>query len=146
MKNLSEIEVLLVEDNDMDVELILRICSKLNLSQKIFIAKNGDEVLKFISQKKLTNQRDNKPLKLILLDLQLPGVNGLELLQMFKSDNQIKHTPVIMLTTSDEEKYIVKSYEYRVNGYIVKDVDFHKFNLTIEHTIDYWLMHNICPK
>lgn len=145
MEDISEIEVLLVEDNELDVEFVLRIFSKSNLSQKIFVAKNGDEALEFISQKKLTKESSNKPLKLILLDIKLPGISGLEILQTLKSDEQMRHTPIVILTSSDEERDIVKSYEYKVNGYIVKEVDFDKFNLTIEHTIDYWLKHNIRP-
>lgn len=125
MKNLKEVEILLVEDNPYDSELTLRALSKHNLANKVHVVKDGAEALEYIFATGTGTyaERDinDKP-KVILLDLKLPKIDGLEVLKKVKSDKQTKIIPVIVLTSSTEERDFIESYELGVNSYIVKPV------------------------
>jgi len=128
MENLKEVEILLVEDNPNDVELTFRALSKHNLANKIHVVNDGEEALEYIFATGTYAGRDiyDKP-KVILLDLRLPKVDGLEVLRRVRSDERIKAIPVVVLISLTEELSIVESYELGVDGYIVKPVDFDKF-------------------
>jgi CheY-like chemotaxis protein len=135
------VEILLVEDNPNDVELALHALRKNNLTNRIEVVRDGEEALDFVFGKGVDS---NRP-KVILLDLKLPKVDGLEVLKRLKSDPRTRSIPVVMLTSSREECDIVKSYELGVNSYIVKPVDFEQFTEAVRQLGLYWLLMNQPP-
>jgi CheY-like chemotaxis protein len=141
------VEILLVEDNPRDVELTLRALKKNNITNNIYVVRDGEEALDFIFATGAYSNRDvsNKP-RIILLDLKLPKVDGLEVLQQIKSNPDTKGIPVVMLTSSREERDVVQSYQLGVNSYIVKPVDFEQFTQAIQQVGFYWLLLNEPPK
>ncbi len=147
MPILNAVEILLVEDNPNDVELTLRALKKHNLANKVYVVKDGAEALEFIFGIGAYAKRDinNRP-KVILLDLKLPKVDGLEILRRIKSDERTKTIPVVVLTSSTEEKDIVESYKLGVNSYITKPVDFDKFLNAVSQLSLYWLLLNQPPR
>ncbi len=142
----QEIEILLVEDNLSDEELTLHALKRHNLSNKIFVVRDGAEALEFIFGTGKYSERDNNchP-KVILLDLKLPKVDGLEVLRKVKADPKTKQIPVVVLTSSSEESDIVESYKLGANSYIVKPVDFKQFTDSIRELGMYWLLLNKPP-
>ena len=137
------VEILLVEDNSSDQELTLKALQKYNLSNSIFVVEDGAEALDFVFAEGEYSTRNMTLLpKLILLDLKLPKVSGLEVLKKIKSDIRTQKIPVVILTSSKEEKDIIESYKYGVNSYIVKPVDFNKFIESIREIGFYWLLLN----
>ena len=146
MTNLNEIEILLVEDNSHDVELTLRALKKQNLANKVHVVRDGAEALDYLFANKIYANRDiNQPPKLVLLDLKLPKVDGLEVLRQIKSDERTKTIPVVVLTSSREEQDMIESYKLGVNSYIVKPVDFDKFLDAVGKLGLYWLLLNEQP-
>jgi two-component system response regulator len=143
MGNTNEVEILLVEDNPYDVELTLKALRKNNLVNSIHVVRDGAEALDFIFATGTYSYRkiENSP-KVILLDLKLPKVDGLEVLRRIKSDERTRATPVVVLTSSKEEQDIVASYKLGVNSYIVKPVDFDKFIEAVSEIGLYWLLLN----
>jgi CheY-like chemotaxis protein len=141
------VEVLIVEDNPQDLELTLRALRKANLSNRIQVARDGREALDFIFGEGAFAGRkiDNGP-KVVLLDLKLPKVDGLEVLQKVKSDARTRTIPVVVLTSSKEQKDVVESYRLGVNSYIVKPVDFEGFATAVGDLGLYWLLLNQPPK
>jgi CheY-like chemotaxis protein len=141
------VEILLVEDNPDDMELALRALRKINLTNRIEVVRDGAEALDFIFCRGPYEGRsmENGP-KLILLDLKLPKIDGLEVLQKVKSDSRTRKTPIVVLTSSREERDIVESYELGVNSYIVKPVDFEQFMEAVNQLGFYWLLLNQPPK
>jgi two-component system response regulator len=143
----SEFEILLVEDNPDDAELAMNALKKHNLANKVHWVEDGEQAINYIYAKGEYAGRDvNKKPKLILLDLKLPKVDGLEVLQNIKADNNMKTIPVVVLTSSREGKDIVKSYKYGVNSYIVKPVDFEQFSKSVADLGLYWLILNQPPE
>ena len=142
----NAVEILLVEDNPHDVELTLRALKKRNLANKVHVVKDGAEALDYIFAKGAYAERnmDDTP-KVVLLDLKLPKVNGLEVLRQIKSDEQTKTIPVVVLTSSREERDMVESYKLGVNSYIIKPVDFDKFLDAVGELGFYWLLLNELP-
>src|SRR5215471_21583625 len=128
MTTLEDVEILLVEDNPNDVELTLRALQKQNLATKVFVVKDGAEALDFIFATGAFAHRkiEHRP-KVILLDLKLPKVDGIEVLRQIKSDDRTKHAPVVMLTSSHESRDVIDTYNLGVNSYIVKPVEFTNF-------------------
>lgn len=141
------IEILLVEDNKNDAELTLRSLKKNNVSNNIVWVKDGAEALNFLFGKGNYADRNvnNKP-KIILLDLKLPKMDGIEVLQKIRSNDLTYKLPVVMLTSSKEEKDIVKSYDLGVNSYIVKPLDFNDFAKAIGDIGLYWVVMNQSPR
>jgi two-component system, response regulator len=146
MNGQGEVEILLVEDNPDDAELALRSLKKNKLANNILVVTDGEEALDFIFARGAFSDRkvENGP-KVILLDLKLPKVDGLEVLRAIRSDPRTKIFPVVVLTSSREEKDIVESYRLGVNSYIVKPVDFDKFVTTVRDLGLYWLLLNQPP-
>jgi CheY-like chemotaxis protein len=141
--NENIVEILLVEDNPTDVELTLRGLKKHNLVNNIVVVNDGEEALDFIFAKgKFIDRSIHNGPKVIFLDLKLPKVDGLEVLKIIKKDERAKLIPVVVLTSSSEEKDIVESYKLGVNSYIVKPVDFDKFIESVGELGMYWLLLN----
>ncbi len=143
MTNLNEIEILLVEDNPHDVEMTLRALEKHKLTNKVHVIKDGAEALDYIFATGAYAGRNmyDTP-KVILLDLKLPKVDGLEVLRQVKSDERTKTIPVVVLTSSREELDMIESYKLGVNSYIVKPVEFGKFQNAVQELGLYWLLLN----
>ena len=142
----TEVEILLIEDNPEEAELTIRSLRKQNLANRLLHIDDGAEALDFIFSK--GKYADNKtPLhpKLILLDLKLPRVDGLEILRHIKADEQTKLIPVVVLTSSKEESDIIESYRLGVNSYIVKPVNFDSFTKSVSELGLYWVIHNQSP-
>jgi two-component system response regulator len=139
-------ELLLVEDNPNDVELTLHVLKKHHLANDIKVVRDGEEALAFLfgANGEASSQSENIP-KMILLDLKLPKVNGLEVLGRVKSDPRTKSIPVVVLTSSREERDLFLCYELGVNSYIVKPVDFTQFTEAIRQLGLYWLLLNERP-
>jgi two-component system response regulator len=142
----NAVEILLVEDNPADVELTLRALKRYNLANKVHVVKDGAEALEYIFAEGAYAHRniENAP-KVVLLDLKLPKVNGLEVLRKIKADKRTKVIPVVVLTSSAEERDIVESYKLGVNSYIVKPVDFDKFLKAVQELGFYWVLLNKPP-
>ena len=140
------IEILLVEDNPRDVEMTLRALKKRNLANKVQVATDGAEALDFIfARGKYSSRSLADGPKVILLDLKLPKVSGLEVLKAIKSNESTKIIPVVVLTSSQEEKDLIESYKLGVNSYITKPVDFDKFIESVGELGLYWLLINKPP-
>jgi CheY-like chemotaxis protein len=146
MTNLDEVEILIVEDNPNDAEMALRALKKNNLTNRVLVVGDGEEALDFVFSKgKYVNREKGARPKIILLDLKLPKIDGLEVLKEIKSNEETKVIPVIVLTSSKEESDIVESYRLGVNSYIVKPVDFEKFVDAVRELGLYWLLLNQYP-
>lgn len=144
--NDEKVEILLVEDNPSDEELTLLTLKKYKLTNKIFVVRNGAEALDYIfGNGKYSGRDTNQHPKLILLDLKLPKVDGLEVLRRIKADPNTKQIPVVVLTSSDQESDMVESYKLGVNSYIIKPVDFKQFTESIREIGMYWLLLNVPP-
>ncbi|MFH1453550.1 MAG: response regulator [Armatimonadota bacterium] len=140
------VEILLIEDNPHDVELTLHAFNSQNLANKVHVVRNGEEALNFIFGENLEGEDPiEKHPKLILLDLKLPKIDGLEVLQKLKGDSRTKSIPVVMLTSSAEENDMIESYKLGVNSYIVKPVDFKQFNEAVKNLGLYWVLLNQFP-
>jgi two-component system, response regulator len=141
------VEILLVEDNPHDVELTLRAFKKRNISNVVYTVKDGSEALDFLFARGDYADRDPKAApRVILLDLKLPKVDGLEVLRIIKSDEKTKFIPVVVLTSSNEDRDVIQSYQLGVNSYIVKPVDFLKFVDAVAELGFYWLLLNKPPR
>lgn len=134
------VEILLVEDNLEDADLTIRALKKFNLSNNLLHLQDGQEAIDFLFGQKLTRAP-----KIILLDLRMPKVDGIEVLRRVKSDERRKTIPVIVLTSSQEEKDIIDSYQLGVNAYIVKPVNFEKFVKAVADVGYFWLLVNEPP-
>ena len=142
----NHIEILLVEDNPEDRELALRALRKANLANHIEVARDGAEALEFIFCEGPHSARkiEDAP-KVILLDLKLPKVDGLEVLRRVKGDPRTRAIPVVVLTSSKEQNDVVESYHLGVNSYVVKPVNFERFVETVQQLGMYWLLLNQPP-
>jgi two-component system response regulator len=145
--NLNLIEILLVEDNINDAELTIRELNKFNMTNNLFHVKNGEEALDFIfATGKFAGLRDVQSTpKVVLLDIQMPKVNGIEVLQKIKTDSRTKTVPVVVLTSSRESPDVQKCYDLGANSYIVKPVNFEGFAQAIKNLGYYWVLLNQPP-
>jgi two-component system response regulator len=146
MNEINTIDILLVEDNPQDVELTMRTLKKHHVANRLFVVSDGEEAIDFLFCKGKYSQRVNHLPKVIFLDIKLPKLNGLEVLKIIKSDEQLHHLPVVMLTSSVEDPDIKAAYEMGANSYVVKPVDFTNFSETISNLGMYWLVVNQPPK
>ena len=144
--NSEKLEILLVEDNQNDMDLTLHALRREKLANNIFIARDGEEALDFIfCRGAFTHRSFDHPPKLILLDLKLPKVDGMEVLRQIKSDPRTKTIPVVIMTSSKEERDLVAGYNLGANSYIQKPVDFDQFRETVKSVGLYWLVINQPP-
>ena len=142
----KEVEILLVEDNRADAELALHALRRENLANHIHVIRDGEEALDFLFCRGAHADRDfAHPPKLILLDLKIPKVDGLEVLRQIKDDVRTRAIPVVVVTASREEKDLVEGYQLGVNSYIQKPVDFDQFRETVKQLGLYWLVINVAP-
>jgi two-component system, response regulator len=147
MNNPIEVEVLLVEDNPRDAEMTLRSLRRRHLANHVVHVKDGQEALDWLNAagKYADRDRSQHP-KLVLLDLKLPKVDGLEVLRALRSEPQTRLIPVVILTSSREEKDVIDGYKLGVNSYVVKPLDFDKFSAAVAELGQYWLLVNETPK
>jgi CheY-like chemotaxis protein len=142
---IGEVEILLVEDNPSDEELTVHALRREKLANNIQVAHDGEEALNFIFCRGIYAARLFEAPRVVLLDLKLPKVNGLEVLRHIREDTRTKFIPVVVLTSSKEDVDIVKSYQLGVNSYIQKPMDFEQFRKTIQELGLYWLVTNQPP-
>jgi two-component system response regulator len=147
MNQTKPAEILLIEDNLQDLELTQRVLRKANLANHIHIARDGAEALDFLFCEGVHAERkiEDGP-KVILLDLKLPKLDGLQVLKRIKSDPRTRTIPVVVLTSSKEQNDVVESYHLGVNSYIVKPVNFERFAEAVEQMGMYWLLLNQPPR
>jgi two-component system response regulator len=138
---LNRVDILLVEDNIEDAEMILRVLKKFFPTNQIHHLRDGEEALNYLYNERL----ENFP-KMILLDLKMPKVDGLEVIRKMKSDEKRKIVPIVALTSSMEDRDVIESYQLGVNAYIVKPVDFEKFNTVIQQIGLFWATLNQHPR
>ena len=147
MNHLDPIDILLVEDNPQDAELTLRAFKKRNFANRLFVVEDGAEALDFIFCCGQYAERDlAHPLKVVLLDVKLPKLNGLEVLREIRADQRTRSIPVVMVTSSGEHPDIKTAYELGANSYVIKPVEFDAFIEAMSHLGFYWLLVNQAPK
>ena len=137
--------ILLVEDDPKDIELTLTTLEEYNLANEVVVTGDGEEALDYLYRRGAFATRSNGNPAVLLLDLKLPKVDGLEVLRQIKSDPKLKMIPVVVLTSSHEEKDMVTSYSLGVNAYVVKPVDFHEFVNAIKELGMFWAVINEPP-
>jgi CheY-like chemotaxis protein len=137
--------ILVVEDDPRDVELSLTALEEYHLANEVVVARDGQEALDYLLCRGQFAGRPNENPAVVLLDLKLPKINGLEVLQQIRSDERLKMVPVVVLTSSHEEKDMMKSYELGVNAYVVKPVDFHEFINAVKELGIFWAIINQPP-
>jgi CheY-like chemotaxis protein len=137
--------ILVVEDDPNDVELTLAALGDYNLVNEVVVTRDGQQALDYLYRRGEFNARSNDNPAVMLLDLKLPKVDGLEVLQQIKSDERLKMIPVVVLTSSNEEKDMMRSYRLGVNAYVVKPVDFHEFVNAVKELGVFWAVVNEPP-
>jgi two-component system response regulator len=143
MEDFSAIEILFVEDNPRDAELTLRALKKNNLANNIYVAHDGAEALDFFfCRGKFVKRSFTNPPKVVLLDLKLPKISGLEVLKIVKGDTRTSHIPIVVVTSSNQEPDMKEAYALGVNSYVVKPVDFDQFINAMSSLGLYWLLVN----
>ncbi|MEY2506622.1 MAG: hypothetical protein QOH01_951 [Verrucomicrobiota bacterium] len=143
MSNLGRI--LLVEDDPKDIELTLTALEEYNLANEVVVARDGEEALDYLYRRGNFTTRSTENPAVLLLDLKLPKVDGLEVLQQIRAEANLKLIPVVVLTSSHEEKDMVASYKLGVNAYVVKPVDFHEFVNAVKELGIFWALVNEPP-
>jgi CheY-like chemotaxis protein len=137
--------ILVVEDDPNDVELTLAALGDYNLVNEVVVTRDGQQALDYLYRRGEFSARSNDNPAVMLLDLKLPKVDGLEVLQQIKSDERLKMIPVVVLTSSNEEKDMMRSYRLGVNAYVVKPVDFHEFVNAVKELGVFWAVVNEPP-
>jgi len=147
MSNFNEVEILLVEDNPEDAELTMRTLRKRNLANRLHHVEDGAAALDFLFGRGQFSGRDvNTRPKVVLLDLKLPKVNGLEVLRTMKEDPRTRNVPVVVITSSKEDRDLDEAYRLGANSYVVKPVDFNQFSEAVGQLGLYWVLINEVPR
>jgi CheY-like chemotaxis protein len=142
MKEREAVEILLVEDNPADIELTLLVLQQHKLANSIHVVRDGEEALDYLFYRGAYSLRGNGTPRLVLLDLKLPKVSGLEVLAEMKKDARLRTIPVVVLTSSKEDRDLMESYQLGVNSYIQKPVDFDQFREVVGQVGMYWMVVN----
>ena len=137
--------ILLVEDDPKDVELTLTGLAEYNLANEVVVAHDGEEALDYLYRRGAYENRSNGNPAVVLLDLKLPKINGFEVLEKIRADESLRFLPVVVLTSSHEERDLVASYKLGVNAYVVKPVDFHQFVNAVKELGVFWAVINEPP-
>jgi CheY-like chemotaxis protein len=137
--------ILLVEDDPRDVELTLTALGEYNLANEVVVTRDGEKALDYLYSRGEFSTRSHDNPAVMLLDLKLPKIDGLEVLQQIRSDERLKLIPVVVLTSSHEDKDMIRSYQLGVNAYVVKPVDFHEFVNAIKELGVFWAVINEPP-
>jgi two-component system response regulator len=145
VETFEQVEILLVEDNPLDAELTIRALKQSGFANKLHWVKDGQEALDFLTRDNAYAGRDNVLPRLILLDLKMPRLGGIELLEKIKVDERTKRIPVVVMTSSNEEADVIRSYDLGVNSYVVKPIDFPALIQVARHAGYYWLAINRPP-
>jgi two-component system response regulator len=145
MNNINPMEILLVEDNPADVELTLRALKKHNLANQVKVVSDGAQALDYLFGSGVYTGQIHQPPKVVFLDLKLPKVDGREVLRRMKADAKTRMIPVVVLTSSQEERDIAESYKLGANSYVVKPLDFDKFVEAVAELGLYWVLLNQPP-
>ncbi len=145
MSVFESVDILLVEDNPTDAEMTLRALRRGNLANHVTWVKDGEEALDFIFRNGSYSGRSPENPKLILLDIKLPKVDGIEVLKQIKADSRTRIIPVVMVTSSAEGRDITDSYQLGANSYVVKPVEFEQFSDTVSKAGFYWMLMNRVP-
>ena len=146
MENFEQIEILLAEDSPKDAEMTQRALRKYNLGNRLHWVKDGAEALDFLFCRGAYTDRDlARPPKLVLLDLKMPRVDGIEVLRRLKTDERMRVIPVVVMTSSNEERDVMESYRLGANSYIVKPIEFGSFLEVVAKIGLYWVLTNRVP-
>ena len=146
MNAFDGVEILLVEDNRSDAELVMRALKKSNFANKLLWVRDGVEALEFIRSDAAFSGRDARQLpKLVLLDLKMPRLNGLDVLREFKGDERTRPVPIVVMTSSNQNRDLVECYRLGVNGYVTKPIQYADLMQAIAGIGTYWLLVNQVP-
>jgi two-component system response regulator len=145
MEQFDQVEILLVEDNAVDAELTMRALKSGKLANKVTWVKDGQEALDYLFRRGEFEKREDMPPRLVLLDLKMPRVDGIEVLKVIKADERTRRIPVVVMTSSQEESDVAQSYALGVNSYVVKPVDFNALAELAGKAGYYWLAINKTP-
>lgn len=145
MNEYEQVEILLVDDNALDAELAMRGLKEHNLANKVVWVKDGEQALDYVYRRGEFERRAGTGPRLILLDLKMPKVDGIEVTRTLKADEKMRHIPIVIMTSSEEEKDITQSYSLGVNSYIVKPLDFDALADVASRAGYYWLAINRSP-
>jgi len=145
MELFEQVEILLVEDNANDAELTMRALKKGGLANRLMWVKNGEQALDFLFRRGEYANRDEASPRLVLLDLKMPGMDGIEVLKAIKANEATRRIPIVVMTSSQEEKDISQTYDLGVNSYVVKPVDFNSVTDIVRQAGYYWLAINRTP-
>ena len=142
---IKEVDILLVEDSEIDAELTIWSLKKINLGNRLFHVRDGSEALDYIFKRGVYLGLNSANPKVILLDIKMPKVDGLEVLRQVKGSEETSSIPIVIMTSSREEQDLIKSYKYGVNSYVVKPVEFGDFAKAVSELGLYWLLTNQVP-
>ncbi|HEX7951794.1 MAG TPA: response regulator [Burkholderiales bacterium] len=146
MVDYDQVEILLAEDNPRDAEMTMRALRKINFINKVHWVKDGEEALHYLLRTgEYSDRAASKSPKVVLLDIKMPKVDGIEVLRRVKADDSLKGIPIVVMTSSNEERDIFESYRLGVNSYIVKPVEFAAFVETVANIGLYWILTNRAP-
>lgn len=145
MELFEQVEILLVEDNANDAELTMRALKKGGLANRVMWVKNGELALDYLFRRGVYAARDEACPRLVLLDLKMPGMDGIEVLRAVKADERTRRIPIVVMTSSQEEKDVGQSYDLGVNSYVVKPVNFSSVTDVVRQAGYYWLAINRTP-
>jgi two-component system response regulator len=145
MEQFEQIEILLVEDNERDAELTMRALKKGGIANKLLWVKDGEQALDYLFRRGIYAEREDVVPRLVLLDLKMPRVNGIEVLKEVKAHERTKRIPIVMMTSSQEERDVAQTYDLGVNSYVVKPVDFAAVADVVRQAGYYWLAINRTP-
>lgn len=145
MELFEQVEILLVEDNENDAELTMRGLKKGGLANRVMWVKNGELALDYLFRRGIYAEREDGSPRLVLLDLKMPGMDGIEVLKAVKADERTRRIPIVMMTSSQEETDVERSYDLGVNSYVVKPVDFTSVADVVRQAGYYWLAINRPP-